>query len=98
MAIQKVSSSESSATINQGQQDLFSNLTGYYCQGDLGVYRSSAHVCQFCSKVFGAKTDLARHILIHTGVKPHKCSVCGKNFRLVHHLKKHKFIVHKTVD
>ncbi|XP_053378548.1 zinc finger protein 544-like [Mercenaria mercenaria] len=39
---------------------------------NLANVRSSAHICQYCSKIFGNKTDLGRHVLIHTGVKPHK--------------------------
>ena len=38
------------------------------------------HQCQICSKVYGHKSDLQRHINIHEGVKPFKCTHCMKAF------------------
>ncbi|XP_060571890.1 zinc finger protein 721-like [Ruditapes philippinarum] len=44
---------------------------------ELASLRNSAHPCPFCTKIFGAKADLGRHLLIHTGDKPHKYIVHG---------------------
>ena len=38
------------------------------------------HQCHICSKVYGHKSDLQRHINIHEGVKPFKCEYCTKAF------------------
>ena len=34
------------------------------------------HTCTECEKQFATKRNLKRHILIHTGVRPHACTIC----------------------
>ncbi|XP_051511434.1 zinc finger protein 770 isoform X2 [Myxocyprinus asiaticus] len=46
--------------------------------------------CLTCSKCFKAPSKLKRHILIHTGQKPFKCTVCAKAFQQKAYLKIHK--------
>lgn len=46
--------------------------------------------CTVCSKHFNAPSKLQRHILIHTGQRPFRCSVCFRGFRQKSHLKVHK--------
>lgn len=53
------------------------------------------HVCSLCSKEFGGKTDLQRHMLIHSDERPHKCSVCGKSYRQAVNLKNHITTAHE---
>ncbi|CAG2055197.1 unnamed protein product [Timema podura] len=47
--------------------------------------------CEQCSKTFVRKEDLARHTILHTGVKAHKCpiSICEKSFAMKSSLKIH---------
>ncbi|KAK7930370.1 hypothetical protein WMY93_006765 [Mugilogobius chulae] len=49
----------------------------------------SGHSCPDCGKEFKRTMDLRRHVLIHTGEKPHKCSVCEKCFTQKGALTKH---------
>jgi hypothetical protein len=42
-----------------------------------------------CDRSFTEKDTLTRHMLTHTGVRPHTCSVCGKKFTKSGHLKRH---------
>lgn len=45
--------------------------------------------CRDCGKYFSTLRSLKTHGLIHTGVKPFECHLCGKKFRLKHHLVNH---------
>ncbi len=58
--------------------------------GTMGVKVTKEHWCPLCLKCFKAPSKLKRHILIHTGQRPFKCSVCPKTFREKSHLKVHK--------
>ncbi|EDV96636.1 zinc finger protein draculin [Drosophila grimshawi] len=53
------------------------------------------HVCSHCSKEFGGRTDLLRHMLIHSDLRPHKCSECGKCYRQAVNLKNHITTAHE---
>lgn len=50
-----------------------------------GTYR-----CPLCPKEVVSKYNLKRHMMIHTGEKPHKCPTCYKGFREQSDLRKHK--------
>ncbi|KAH8257058.1 hypothetical protein KR038_001949 [Drosophila bunnanda] len=53
------------------------------------------HICSHCSKEFGGKTDLQRHMLIHSDERPHKCKDCGKSYRQAVNLKNHITTAHE---
>ncbi|XP_066951945.1 gastrula zinc finger protein XlCGF57.1-like [Macrobrachium rosenbergii] len=50
------------------------------------------HFDCFCGKIFISKADYNRHMLIHTGERPHECEICGKAFSLKGNLTKHMML------
>lgn len=57
---------------------------------DQEICHRQQYSCSMCSKHFSAPSKLRRHILIHTGQRPFRCSVCFRGFRQKSHLKVHK--------
>ena len=42
-----------------------------------------------CAKIFPSKFSLRRHIVVHSGIKPYICDICGKKFAMSQYLKEH---------
>ncbi|XP_042912087.1 gastrula zinc finger protein XlCGF49.1 [Parasteatoda tepidariorum] len=49
--------------------------------------------CQLCSYKSPYRWYLKRHLLTHTGERPHACHMCNQRFALKENLKKH-YLVH----
>lgn len=55
-------------------------------------------ICSVCEKRFTKKYHVDRHMLIHTGEKPHKCTDCGRCFNNKSNLMSHIQLVHKKLS
>lgn len=49
-------------------------------------------VCPVCNKIFASKSNLERHGVVHSDVKPFQCVECKKMFSRRVHLERHKFL------
>ena len=52
---------------------------------------TSIHACPYanCDKFFARPSRLKTHLLSHTGERPFKCPICGKDYARNFHLKRH---------
>ena len=63
-----------------------------------GFPRQRIYRCQICARPFKFSGDLKRHILRHTGEKPHKCPSCDYHCARQDNLKKHMRTCRGRVD
>lgn len=80
---------ESENNLNLTRECLDSSLP--FLVNGVVVENSKKRVCEICKKVCMKPSDLKRHMMSHTGERPFKCEVCGKQFRaknsMMYHLK-----------
>ena len=55
------------------------------------------YCCNKCGQQFKWKQSLERHLMDHTGVRPHPCEQCKLTFKTSNSLKKHKLSVHSDI-
>ncbi|XP_055944320.1 zinc finger protein 62 homolog [Argiope bruennichi] len=49
------------------------------------IRKDSHHWCDICNKAFNRKDNLERHLRVHTGEKPYKCTFCSRRFTIIFH-------------
>ncbi|XP_056868886.1 zinc finger protein 708-like isoform X1 [Takifugu flavidus] len=59
-----------------------------------GERPSKSFVCQFCGKDKKCRSQLARHVIIHTGERPFACDLCPARFNRSGNLKQHRRRMH----
>lgn len=59
---------------------------------DIPKTDSKPFLCDQCNKVFSTKTNLVRHLHIHSGSKKFQCKICGNCFTQSGSLKQHMYI------
>lgn len=59
--------------------------------------RSEKHLCTVCFKSMLSRTDLTRHMRIHTGEKPYVCPVCQLAFNTNYSMGRHMRVLHKDI-
>ena len=52
-------------------------------------FHEKKHACDYCGQAFGQRSDLRKHIMIHTGERPYTCETCEKTFQRKTDLVKH---------
>ena len=56
----------------------------------------TVYYCTYCPKMFITRCDWDRHLKVHTGERPFKCSVCEKAFKRKDHLTSHVAHMHQS--
>ena len=52
-------------------------------------FAEEEHWCSVCHRQFNWKSNLKRHMRIHTGEKPFACTICDKRFSNSSNMKQH---------
>lgn len=73
-------------------QDLFQML--FPSQVLESLESNYKHECNTCGKRFVTPSKLSRHILSHTGERPHTCQFCFRQFSQFSNMKLHILKIH----
>ena len=55
---------------------------------------SKPFFCNICERRFSQKTNISRHMMLHTGIRPYRCSTCEKGFIQSQSLRQHRLRHH----
>uniref|UniRef100_UPI00358FBE9C ras-responsive element-binding protein 1-like n=1 Tax=Myxine glutinosa TaxID=7769 RepID=UPI00358FBE9C len=50
---------------------------------------ADGNVCGICGKFLSSASSLDRHMLVHSGERPHRCRVCGQTFTTSGNMQRH---------
>ncbi|XP_071143850.1 zinc finger protein 37-like [Mytilus edulis] len=52
--------------------------------------------CEYCGKLFWCKSELDKHLRVHTNERPYLCHICSSSFKTAGNLRNHQRAIHEN--
>ncbi|XP_052097213.1 uncharacterized protein LOC127732187 [Mytilus californianus] len=52
--------------------------------------------CEYCGKLFWCKSELDKHLRVHTNERPYLCHICSSSFKTTGNLRNHQRAIHEN--
>ena len=69
-----------------------STSSAFQCLGVNQHCLTKKHKCPICTQSFNNRSNLAKHMVVHTGERSFKCDICHSTFTQKSNLKKHMMV------
>ncbi|XP_061428150.1 uncharacterized protein LOC133354947 isoform X2 [Lethenteron reissneri] len=74
---------------SDGHEEAASTSSEERLQHNGGVSTPSGNACGICGKFLSSASSLDRHMLVHSGERPHRCRVCQQAFTTSGNMQRH---------